>query len=98
MRGYSLILALCVALIAPMMADAAIETGKVVMVVENHLIVRGDKPQEAQRFDITDANIYRNGLPVRSSALVSGDWVTVTTEKQQDGVLRVTLVDAGSDR
>jgi hypothetical protein len=82
--------------LATSIAQAAAYSGKVFMVVENQLAVV-DPANEMQRFDISMAAIYRNGLLAPSAALSNGDWVTVTAE-DRDGRLVATLVEASSDR
>jgi hypothetical protein len=101
MRAWIQKLTLCAALttawLMPSFALAGVQSGKVMMVMENQLALIDSSTDEMHRFDISAAAIYRNGLPVASAALKSGDWVTVTTE-MQDGALVATLVEAGSDR
>lgn len=96
MRGCIFAIFLAVGGLMTPLALADVQTGKVLMVVENHLAVIGPANEEVVRFDISEAAIYRNGLPVPPAGLVSGDWVTVTTEIQ-DGRKVATLVEAGGD-
>ena len=67
----------CLLLAATATPVEEVKAGKVGMVVENNLSVIDDK-NEVQHFDIGKAQIYRNGLPTQATALVPGDWVTVT--------------------
>jgi hypothetical protein len=83
--------------LAPSIALADVQTGKVFMVMENQLAVMDSAKNEMHRFDISMAAVYRNGLLAAPAALANGDWVTVTTE-MQDGRLVATLVEASSDR
>jgi hypothetical protein len=92
-HAFALIIALCI----PSVAFADVQTGKVMMVMENQLAVIDAVKNESHRFDISSAAIYRNGLLVQPAALASGDWVTVTSELQE-GRLVATLVEAASDR
>ena len=98
MRPWIQALTLSLALVLPGIAMASVQTGKVMMVMENQLSVANSMSEAVRHFDISTASIYRNGLPVPASKLALGDWVTVTTEKLEDGRDVVTLVEAGSDR
>src|SRR5687768_15021384 len=80
----------------PSIARAEVQMGKVFMIVENQLTVMDPSKKDMQRFDISKADVYRNGLIATPAALAHGDWVTVTTEMQDDRLV-VTLVEANSD-
>jgi hypothetical protein len=97
MRGCILALLLTLCTITSSQSLAEVQTGKVLLVVENQLAVVGTGGEEVMRFDISEAAIYRNGLPATAAGLASGDWVTVTTE-MQEGRKVATLVEAGGDR
>src|SRR5688572_240404 len=83
--------------LTPSLAWADMHTGKVFTVVENQLTVMASSEKEQHRFDLSNATVLRDGLQAKPSALLQGDWVTVTTE-MQDGRPVATLVEASSNR
>lgn len=96
-RNLFFVLTLGIALSLPSFALAGIQAGKVVMVVGNDLAMIDMQKSETFRFDIGDTMVLRDGLLVKPSSLQSGDWVTVTTEMQENKEV-VTLVEASSNR
>lgn len=94
---YLIVLLVAFSAFVPKLAVADVQTGKILVALENKLAIVGPGGAEVYHFDISKAAIFRNGLPSPPAALASGDWVTVTTEKQE-GREVTTLVEAGSDR